>query len=172
MVIVLPRCVYLSGDPWGNLEGFFVTCAAELSGNPAHIIRIVKGANALPAPAAFFLVHVGAIIFLNAGRVFEHDRGEVGGGVGQVNLAREPMLGQDRQCAGMVDVSVGQQHGSDGLRIESKAPIMVLGLLPATLKHPAIHQDITSGNLSEMAAPSNRPCSAVKRQLHGFECIP
>ena len=72
----------------------------------------------------------------------------------------------------MIDVGVGQQDGSDGLRVESQATILMLGLLAATLKQPAIHQDVTAGDLDEMATASDRPRRAVKRELHAMGFMP
>jgi hypothetical protein len=72
------------------------------------------------------------------------------------------MFGQDRQSAGMVDMGVRQQYSSNGFGIEAETTILVLCLLAAPLKHPAVHQHVTSWYCDKMAASSDRPCSAVK----------
>ena len=47
------------------------------------------------------------------GRVQEHDAAELGGGLGGVDGAVEALLHQGRYHAGVVDMSVGQQHAVD-----------------------------------------------------------
>src|SRR5574341_1409581 len=150
------------GYAGSDLDRVSVARAAKLPCHPPHLVSIVERSNTLPAPAAFLLVDIGAIVFLNAGRVFQHDRREVTGSGGDVDLAGEPLFGQDREGAGMVDVGVGQQHGADRLRVESQATILVLGLLAGPLEHSAIHQDVATWNFGEMATPGDRTCGTVK----------
>jgi hypothetical protein len=85
--------------------------AAELPGDRANVIRIVVGAPALFPAAPLFSVDVRAIVRLDAGGVFQHDGGQVGGRLRGVDGAGEPPFRQRRERPGMINVRVRQQNG-------------------------------------------------------------
>ena len=67
---------------------------------------IASGTFVLPVlPLRFFLLNVCA--------VEEHDRAEIGRGLGRIDIAAEASLVQQRQIARMVHVRVGQKDGFD-----------------------------------------------------------
>jgi hypothetical protein len=69
------------------------------------------------------------VFFLQVAGVLEHDRAQVDGGALGEDLAAEPLAGEQRQPAGVVDVGVAQHDGVDRARLgrEGLAVARVLG---------------------------------------------
>jgi hypothetical protein len=133
------------GHPWGDFEQVAVSRALESSNHLADVIGIVKGSDASLSLPLFPLIDVAAVTDLDMSRIFQHEFRQVGGGSGEVHFPGKTVFLEHRQGAGMVDVGMGQQDGTDRMRIEAQVLVLAKRLLSAPLKEPAIQQQPASG---------------------------
>jgi|GEM_PF-4252902 len=94
------------GDAWGHLNRVVIAGADEATDNGAGVAAFVKGLEAaLPAPL-FLPIQIGAVVFLQAGRIFQHHGSKIGGRTSHVHRPAKLMFAQYGQGSGMVDVGM------------------------------------------------------------------
>ncbi|GAB1723958.1 MAG: hypothetical protein NTNFB01_28540 [Nitrospira sp.] len=108
--------------------------------------------QALLAATIFLSVQVGAIVFLQAGGVLQHDGGEIRRGTRHVHIPAKLVLAEDGKRAGMVYMRVREEYGLNRARIKSQEPVLPIGLLPLALKKAAVQQDSAAGHFEQMTA--------------------
>ena len=89
------------------------------------------------------------ILGLDMGTVLQHDAAEVGGLVGGIDSAPEPVFHQQRQQPRVVNMGVGQKNKLESRRAHWQA-LVFKAVLP--LLHPAVHQPRDSVALQHGAA--------------------
>ena len=100
---------------------------------------------------------------LDVGRVPQHDTAQLHGGVGGIDPAPEPVAGQQRQQAGVVDVGMGRQHTVD-LAGGHGDGLILIGI-PALL-HAAVDEIALPGGFQQSTAARHLMVRAQKRQFH------
>jgi hypothetical protein len=81
------------------------------------------------------------VLLLKMTAIGQQDAAEIGGGGGAMSLAAEPVLHKQRQIAGVVDVSVGEDYAADtgGCHWRCGPIAQAQGL--ETLKQAAVNQN-------------------------------
>ena len=100
---------------------------------------------------------------LDVGRVSQHDAAQLHGGVGGIDPAPEPVAGQQRQQAGVVDVSMGRQHTVD-LAGGHGDGLVFIGIL--ALLHAAVDEIALPGGFQQGTAARHLMVRAQKCQFH------
>ena len=107
------------------------------------------------------------VLLLDVPRIGQHDRAQVAGGGGAVHRAVEPLLDQERQPAGVVDVRVTQHHAIDPPGIEGQPRVQRVGLGPAALEQPGVEQDPGSRGLEQVHRAGDLAGGAPEGQSGG-----
>ena len=96
--------------------------------------------NRLQAFTQAFAVFPLNILFIEKGRVLQHDAAKITAGAVCKYGAAEARFYQHRQSTGVVDVGVTQYHGIDGCRIKREGVFVAFFVLAPTLDKAAIEQ--------------------------------
>ncbi len=102
-------------------------------------------------------------LFPDAGRIAEHDGGQLAGGRGAVDGAGKALIDQAGQVAAVVDVGVAEDDGVDVGRGEGKADVASASLVAFAANEAAIEQDALTGRLHQMHRSCHRLGRAPKR---------
>ena len=113
-------------------------------------------------PLALLVLPLG-VALLDVGRVPQHDGQQLGGEPGAVDGTVKALLDQQRQAAGVVNVSVGHHNGVDipGRKVQTAVVLLVPPLLKS-----AVHQNPLSAALHAVTAAGDRLGRAEKGQFH------
>ena len=128
-----------------------------------HVLQGVQRLHGRLAGPFALLVFIGGVVLLDLGGVPQHDGQQLGGEPGAVDIAREALLHQQGQAAGVVDVGVGDHHVVDVAGDEIK--LTVVPLVPALLK-AAVHQYLVPVDLHAVAAACDRLGRAEECKFH------
>ncbi len=120
--------------------------------------------------ADVLIVEVVCIGLLNAGRIRQQVAAGRSGRARADDTAVEPVGGQDRDPAGVVDVGVGQDQIGDQCGVEGQDPVFFRGFPPPALEKPAVEQDAVVAGGDQVHGPGDLPRGAVKCDLHD-ECL-
>ena len=141
---------------------------AVLTGDdvPQGLFHVDQGVQRLhrgPAGPPALLILIGRVVLLDLGGVPQHDGQQLGRQTGTVDIAREPLLHQQGETAGVVDVGVGDHHVVDVMGGEIQLP--VVPLVPALLE-PAIYQYLVPVDLHAVTAARHRLGRAEECKFH------
>ncbi len=152
-------------DPRPVLEG---RCA-KLREAGLRILDRVDGLD-LPVDAAARVARIQQLdfAFLDARRIWQHDRAQVLRRARREYRTVETKLRQLRNEAAVVDVRVGQDERVDLVRIEREGAIVQLLLGLRALHHPAIDKNARGSRVDEEARSGHAFAGAVEREFH--EC--
>ena len=133
----VPRIDKPDFRPLRDLEPLVHLAGAEPLQAVLGIRQVVDGRFRLQTGPGRFPGFPLGLLHLDMGTVHQHNGTEVRGFLRRVDAAPEPVLGQQRQKARMVNMGMGQQHIVQLRRAHGQTLIFkaVLALL-----HPAVHQ--------------------------------
>ena len=137
----------------------------QLEGGLGVLERVERHDGRQSAPVGF-LVQVGGVGFVDAGRVAQHDGQEIGGGGGGVDGVAVALLGQRGDVAAVVDVGVGEHHGIHRGGIEAEGLVDGFGFLAAALEQAAIEEDARGAEFQEVFGAGDGVGAAEKMPLH------
>ena len=80
-----------------------------------------------------FLGHVLRVVLLDLRRVLQHDRRQVTGGEGAIDVALEALTAEVGQVPAMIDMRVAENHGIQVGRFEGEIPVPLDGLVAMPL---------------------------------------
>ena len=127
----------------------------------------VKWPLGITAAATFMAVAAAlevSIFFLYFGRVEQHHLGDVGGGVGAVDVALEALNANFRDKPGVVQVGVGQQDGIEaGGGYAERFPVPVDEF--TFLKEAAVDEDAGAVHFQQVARAGDVPGGAQEGKL-------
>ncbi len=103
---------------------------------------------------------------LDVRAVLQHGQAEVDGGGGGVDGAAIALRGEQRQVAGVVDMRVGQDDGTELGGGQSQVGVDLAGLLPLALVETAIEQDVLPGALKMVRGAGHCTCGTPELQTN------
>ena len=140
----------------------------KLSHRLLDLLGVVEGLNRRLAGPFSFPVGPGDVISLHFGGIAQDQRSHLDGRRRGVHRPFEPALGQHRQPAAMIQVSMGQDHGVQFPRLQTERhPVEFLRLAPA-LEHPEIDQDVGARRLHMVSRTRDETGRSVECDFHVF----
>ena len=128
---------------------------------------VYRGSTGGSNPLALLVLPLG-VHLLDVGRVLEHHRHQLGGEAGGDNLPLEPLLDQQGDAAGVVNVGVGDDHIVNivGGKVQHGIVPLVLALLQA-----AVNEDLPALHLQAVAAAGDGLGRPEKGEFHGVSSL-
>jgi len=112
------------------------------------------------------LVEELGVLLLDMGGVAQHPVAEIDGGRSGEDGARKAVLDQGGEVAGMVDVSMRENHGIDGGSRERKIAILAVGVFAAALVHPAIEKKAPAAGFDQVHGAGDLAGRTPESKLH------
>ena len=150
--------------PGAQVHDLAILRRGDVGGHLGRVLHCVQGLHRRPAgPLALLVLPLG-VHLLDVGRVLEHHRHQLGGEAGGDNLPLEPLLDQQGDAAGVVNVGVGDDHIVNivGGKVQHGIVPLVLALLQA-----AVNEDLPALHLQAVAAAGDGLGRPEKGEFHG-----
>lgn len=164
-----PEDVSCRVEPQSDIRGEFVPLAEEQRLHMAEqLLDVLLGVERLDAgvPRPELAGQVLCVFELDAGRVEQHQLGDVGGGIGAEDRSAKPFPVEHRNAAAVIDVRVREDDRVEVLWAAAQFLILAAGLGTTALKQAAVQQNPPMPGLDQVLAAGDLAGGTEEGDFH------